>query len=252
MKLIHLLAIFIFVATPILAADPQKAIEDTRTILEKWVEQRKEIADRKASWIVEKQSLGQSIGLYQREIEELNHQIKDAQEQSSAADKEYVALEDKEKLLIEATKAVDKVIDGLEAQLIKLMKVFPEPLKVKTAEFARRIPTENNRKDKSLSERVQNLVAILGEVDKFNSLVSSDTEIRKTNGKEIEVDTLYLGLGQAYFVTKDSRYAGVGYPGNEQWEWVDKPELASRIREALAMLLNVKPAEFVGLEVTVK
>jgi len=235
------------------AAEPQATIEETRIILEKWVDQRKTIADRKADWAVEKRALQESLRLYQAEAKDLETQIAEVERLSSAADKDRVELEDKEKGQAEAADMVAKVIGGYEAQLLKLMNAFPAPLSKRLAEFARRIPSAGSRSELSLSERVQTLVAILGEVDKFNSLVVNETEFRKdAGGNEIAVETLYLGLGQAYFVSKDGNYAGVGYPENGVWTWVDKTELAPAIKEALDMYLNLKPAAFVGLEAKAK
>jgi predicted nucleic acid-binding Zn-ribbon protein len=250
MKSLIFSALLLSTSAHLFAADTEKTLEQTRAILDKWVDQRKAIADRKAAWVVEKQTLEESIRLYQKELDDLSRQIKEAEAQSSAADKERVDLEDKEKLLLDAAQKVTDVIDGYETRLLTLARAFPDPLTKKIAEFLRKIPDEKNRKEKSLSERVQTVVAILGEVDKFNNSVSGETEFRKgADGNEIAVDTLYLGLGQGYFAAKEGAYAGIGYPENGKWVWVDKPELADRIRDSLAMFRNTKPAQFVGLEV---
>lgn len=248
-----LVALLLSLSPCLPAADTQRTIDETRLALEKWVEQRRELADRKAAWAVEKKSLEQSIQLYEKELADLDERIKTAQEQSSEADRVRVELEDKDKLAQEAAVSVEKVINGFESQLLKVAKGFPDPLQRKIGEFLRKIPDPANRENKSLGERMQVIVAILGEVDKFNNSVTTDTEFRKVNGgTEVSVETIYLGLGQSYFVAREGDYAGVGFPGAEKWEWVERRELAPKIREAFAMYQNLKPAEFVGLDVTVK
>ena len=43
--------------------------EEARTHIEKWVQTRQLIAKRNADWRVERESIGQTIGLLQREID---------------------------------------------------------------------------------------------------------------------------------------------------------------------------------------
>ncbi len=253
MKFIALSILTLSTVQHVLAADTQRTIDETRLVLEKWVNQRKDLADRKAAWTVEKQSLEQSIQLYEKELAELDKQIQVAREQSSEADQQRVELEDRDRIALAAAESVTKVIDDFEDRLVKASKRFPDPLRRKIAEFLRRIPTEPDAQKGSLGERMQVLVAVLGEVDKFNNSITTDTEFRKREGDaEVAVETVYIGLGQSYFVASEGDYAGVGFPGAESWEWVVRPELAPKIREALAIYKNLKPAEFVGLEVTIK
>ena len=67
---------------------------------------------------------------------------------------------------------------------------------------------------------MQNVVAMLNEADRFNSAITLTVELRKdAEGKERQVQTIYLGLGQAYFADEKGTIAGTGVPGANGWAW---------------------------------
>ena len=61
---------------------------------------------------------------------------------------------------------------------------------------------------------MQVLVGVLNELDKFNNAVNIFSEKRKNDqGDEVAVETVYVGLGAAYFVNDADDFAGMGLPG---------------------------------------
>lgn len=237
--------------TSAIAAETGSTIEQTRAVLNKWIETKRILAEQQSAWEVEKQTLAQAIALYEAEVKLLTEEIRRNEQLSSDADKAVIEAEKREQSLREAAAAVLVVMDQLEEHLLKLIKAFPQPLRDKIKPLAIRIPDPDNRKKVGLSVRMQNIVGILVEVDKFNREISIHTELRKAaDGGEFEVQTLYLGLGQGFYTDATGQKAGLGYPINGEWQWVDQPELAGRIREAIDIKDNRRPASFVGFEVS--
>ena len=102
-------------------------------------------------------------------------------------------------------------------------------------------------------ERVQILVGVLNELDKFNNAVNVFSEKRKNpKGEEAAVETVYVGLGAAYFVNEAGDFAGVGAPGASGWEWTTQNEIASAVREVIRIYRNESTARFVKLPATIR
>ena len=100
---------------------------------------------------------------------------------------------------------------------------------------------------------MQNVVAMLNEADRFNSAITLAIEVRKdAEGKDRQVQALYLGLGHAYYADQGGSFAGVGVPGAEGWMWEVKPELGSTIRKVIDIYENERSAEFVPVPVNIK
>jgi hypothetical protein len=218
------------------------------------VQTRQLIARRNADWRVERESIGQTIGLLQREIDLLKGEIDKSEQVDSEADAEKkritLSLEDLKK----ANKVVDAALWGMERQALALMARFPDPLKDRISNVRSRIPLEKkDLRGRSAAERMQNVVAMLNEADRFNSAITLAIEVRKdAEGKDRQVQALYLGLGHAYYADQGGSFAGVGVPGAEGWKWEEKPELGSTIRKVIDIYENERSAEFVPVPVNIK
>ena len=228
--------------------------EEARTHIEKWVQTRQLIAKRNADWRVERESIGQTIGLLQREIDLLKEAIDKSEQVDSESDAEKkritLSLEDLKK----ANNVVDAALWGMERQALALMALFPDPLKDRTSNVRSRIPLEKkDLRGRSAAERMQNVVAMLNEADRFNSAITLAIEVRKdAEGKDRQVQALYLGLGHAYYSDQGGSFAGVGVPGEVDWTWEEKPELGSTIRKVIDIYENERSAEFVPVPVNIK
>ncbi len=228
--------------------------EEARTHIEKWVQTRQLIAKRNADWRVERESISQTIGLLQREIDLLKEAIDKSEQVDSESDAEKkritLSLEDLKK----ANNVVDAALWGMERQALALMALFPDPLKDRTSNVRSRIPLEKkDLRGRSAAERMQNVVAMLNEADRFNSAITLAIEVRKdAEGKDRQVQALYLGLGHAYYSDQGGSFAGVGVPGETDWTWEEKPELGSTIRKVIDIYENERSAEFVPVPVNIK
>jgi hypothetical protein len=87
------------------------------------------------------------------------------------------------------------------------------------------------------------LLATVSKAEAFNRRVTRTREVR--NGRE--VDVLYLGLARAYYLGAGT--AGLGQPGPDGWTWHEQPDLASPLKNALAVLDKKRPPETVRLPV---
>ena len=228
--------------------------EEARTHIEKWVQTRQLIARRDADWRVERENIGQSVGLLQREIDLLKEAIDKSEQVDSEADAEKkritLSLEDLKK----ANKVVDAALWGMERQALALMARFPDPLKDRTSNVRSRIPLEKkDLRGRSAAERMQNVVAMLNEADRFNSAITLAIEVRKdAEGKDRQVQALYLGLGHAYYADQGGSFAGVGVPGAEGWTWTVNAELGSTIRKVIDIYENERKAEFIAIPVKIQ
>ncbi len=228
--------------------------EEARTHIEKWVQTRQLIARRDADWRVERENIGQSVGLLQREIDLLKEAIDKSEQVDSEADAEKkritLSLEDLKK----ANKVVDAALWGMERQALALMTSFPDPLKDRTSNVRSRIPLKKeDLRGRSAAERMQNVVAMLNEADRFNSAITLAIEVRKdAEGKDRQVQALYLGLGHAYYADQGGSFAGVGVPGAEGWTWTVNAELGSTIRKVIDIYENERKAKFIAIPVNIQ
>ncbi|MCI0746662.1 MAG: DUF3450 domain-containing protein [Verrucomicrobia subdivision 3 bacterium] len=235
------------------SACAQTPLADTRSTLEKWVETRQLVSKAKADWQSDKELLQQTIGLFERELRTIEDQISKVITNSTQVDKERAEAEALQKAAKESLERTRQFAAGFEGELARIAPRLPAPLQDILKPLLNRLPSDPANTKMSAAERVQVVIGILNELDKFNNGVSIFSEKRKNDkGVELAVETVYLGLGAAYFVSDSGDFAGTGTPGPGGWEWTIKPQVGSSVREIIRIYKNERPARFVPLPAVIK
>lgn len=242
--LFKLLALGSVLAPIALAA--QNQITETRDVLDKWVETRQIISEEKADWKTEKSILGDTVQLLSSELERLEKALTDLEASATAADEDRSKLAAEKEELNAASAVVIDNIGALETQLKAIIQTLPEPLVNKIKPLIRRLPDDPTDTKLSLGERVQNIVGILSQADKFNTTLTQTSESRElANGKTVEVRTLYWGLAMAYYVDGSGEYAGIGFPGADGWEWPQVEGAGAEIKRLIDVYEGAEEIQFV-------
>lgn len=234
------------------AVHAESSLNETRSTLEKWVETRQLISKANSDWQADKESLEQTVQLYQRELKSIDEQMSKVSTNNTQAAKEMAEATDLQKLSDETLQAVRQYVTQLEVRVRKLTPRLPVPLQDILKSSLARLPADPSNTKMLAAERAQALVGILSELDKFNNSINLFNEKRKNStGDEVAVQTIYVGLGAAYFVNEAGDFAGVGVPGADGWEWTAKPEIAPSVKEVVKIYRNEKTARFVMLPATI-
>lgn len=229
------------------------ALTEARSTLEKWVETRQLIARAQSDWQQDKDTLLQTIALYEREMAALSEQMAQVGTNNTQALKEFKEAESLKQVSLAARERAASVAAETERNLKSLAPRLPLPLQEGLRKELVRMPDDPSNTKMVPAERVQVCVGVLNEIDKFNSALNVYSEKRKNaKGEEVSVQTLYVGLGVAYFVNDLSDFAGIGTPGSGGWEWVNKPEIAARVADTIKIYRNEMTARFVTLPAAVR
>jgi len=197
--------------------------------------------------------LEQSIQLFERELKGVEEQMAKLSTNSSQADKERAQADVQLKAATESLDQTKQFATSFESQINKLVPQLPKPLQEILKPLVARLPTDAANTKMMATERAQAIVGILNELDKFNNAVTIFSEKRKNDkGEEVAVETVYVGLGAAYFVSDAGDFAGTGAPAANGWDWTVKPELASAVKEVIRTYRNERPPRFISLPATIK
>lgn len=230
----------------------QTAASTIETKILEWMKTERLVSEETTEWESEKIVIEDMIALMETDKAALNEKIESANELSSAADEERSALMEEKDSLAAAADAYKSIISQAEAKTRDLIPMLPEPFKQEIKPLIARLPEDSETTKLSLSQRTQNVVGILSQVDKFNSGVTYLSEIKKvSDDQNLEVHTLYFGLATAYFVDTQGATAGYGNPTADGWEWTTDTSLAEDIQQLLAIYQQTAQAEFIDLPVSI-
>jgi uncharacterized small protein (DUF1192 family) len=231
----------------------ETVLDRSRTTLQKWVETEQVISREKRDWQMAREVLEQRIALLRGEIESLEQKVAESEAGLSEASGKRAEMAAESRELEAAVTSLAETIGRIEAKTKRLVSLLPAPLADRVAPLSRRLPADSSSTKLGLAERFQNVIGVLNEVNKFNYDVHVVNERRTlADGRSAEVRSLYLGLGQAYYVTGDGAHAGVGVPGEDGWQWREADEFAAQISRAIAMLENQDVPDYVSVPVQVQ
>lgn len=234
------------------AVAAETPLTDARATLEKWVEARQQISKAKGDWQADKETIQQTVLLFERELKNVAEQMSKVSTNTVQVDKERAEAEALQKASKEGLERAREFVTGFEAEITTLLPRLPLPLQDIVKPLVNRMPTDAKTK-MTVAERAQVVIGILNEMDKFNNGVTIFSEKRKNDkGEELSVETVYVGLGAAYFVSDSGDFAGMGTVGPNGWEWTAKPELGGPVREIIRIYKNERPARFVPLPATIR
>lgn len=224
-----------------------------RTAVEQWVQTRQLISRTRSDWESEKEMLVQTKALYERELAGIETQMSKVATNSVQVDREREAAEKESKEAVETLDHASGVMAGLETRVRAMTGRLPSPLVETMQPLMARLPEEGKPTQVSVTERVQTVVSLLNEIDKFNNSVGIYSEKRaNAKGEDVSVETVYLGLGSAYFVNQTGEFSGSGSPAERGWQWTPDPSLAAPVREVIRIYRGERTATFVPLPVTIR
>ena len=237
--------------TPVWAAEP--SLNSTRETVAQWVQTQQLISKTRSDWEADRELLQQSKALFERELKAVQDEMGKQSTNSSVADAERLKAETELKRANEALERAKVAAAALEAEVRTLLPLLPAAVLSTAQPLLNKLPADPNNTKAAPTERIQTLVSLLNEIDKFNNAVTVFTEKRKgPNGEEVSVETVYAGLGAAYFVNESGDFAGHGRPGTQGWDWTLDPKLADPVREVIRIYRNERTARFVSLPATVE
>ncbi|MEO0793996.1 MAG: DUF3450 family protein [Verrucomicrobiota bacterium] len=231
----------------------QTDVSDTKAKLAKWVETRQLISKEASNWQVEKEFLISTETLLQEQAATLTEQLDKLQEEGTVADEERRELLVRRAELQRTMTALEERVAVMEAEVLRLVKLFPEPLQRKVDRLVVGIPEDPASTKLPISSRITQVLGVLIQAEKFNSTTTSSGEIREVGDQKIQVDTLYWGLSYAVYVDPKGEIAGFGVPGPDGWDWVEDNDAAPQVRKFMDINQgNTEVIEFVELPFTVK
>ena len=229
-------------------------LDNARSTFIEWSKVQSQISKEAADWKNEQALLKDMIGASEAELETITKSIEELKSSSTDADEKKAELV----TAIEGVKAtaalLEKEASTYEGTARSIIPLLPDALKMDIQPLIQRLPKDEEVAKKTpLSQRIQTVVGILTQVEKFHSQISMVSEIKETApGVSKEVKTLYFGLSIAYYADANAENAGYGYPSAEGWKWTPASgEEAENIATAIAIHSNDKPPAFVTLPIEI-
>lgn len=236
----------------LLASGAQEVVDEVKIIelreaISKLVDVQTLESKERNDWVAKKASFGALLELHQRELKLLDEELAKAGKTAPAHETQTADLESEIQALKQARQLTAEAIARNLPRLSTLAQQFPKPLLVDVeadlASLKAHGPQDEPR------DALQSMLAVLAKAEQFNRRFTRSTEVQ--DGSEVQV--LYLGLAQAYYMDRKADgkgKAGVGRPSAEGWTWKSQAEIREALQAAFEIMDKKRQPATVTLPLT--
>ncbi|WP_257324691.1 DUF3450 domain-containing protein [Pseudoalteromonas rhizosphaerae] len=224
-------------------ADPVSELEN---LVNQWLQIEQQTSELETHWLEKKTSMQQTLILLDAEQTQLKQLNQNRQKNTSELAEKRTALIKKQSQLETDENALNSQLIQLSQQLRSLQVQLPPPLLASWQSIG---DLDNESLD--ANEKLQIALKMLGQLADFQNRISiHEMAISNSEGKEIWVKQLYLGAAQAWFVSNDLSYAGIGFPSELGWQWQFDTEIdGEQIAHGIAVQEKKQAAHWLTLPV---
>ncbi len=228
------------------------AIDEARDAVSRWVEVESSLSAEALAWEEKKSLLSDLVAVAEAEIASMKTQLSEAETATNLAEARRTDLVAKRDENLRLSSKVMSFLEGVEGQLRSFVPRMPFALREKLTPLMQRLPQNSQETELGVAARMQTVMGIITEVQRFDMLVTTGEEIIEgSDGSRREVKTIHFGLGAAYYVSGDGTEAGTGASSGDGWVWESSPNLAGAIKEAIGLAEgNLMEARFLALPVS--
>lgn len=229
-------------------AKANSPVNELEQLVQRWLQTERQISQLTLRGIQQESSMEQTIQLLDAEYQQLNKASVDREKGSGElAEKrtkmiaDQTEIEKQQQVLTTQLTMINQQLGSLQAQL-------PPPL-LNSWQAAGDLTNTSLE----VTERLQIALDVLTLLIDFQSRISiHEMALNHPNGKQVWVTQLYLGAGQAWFVSYDLSYVGFGYPSILGWQWeFDDNINAEQVAKGIAIHKKQHAADWINLPVSV-
>jgi len=228
------------------ASSHNSPVNELEQLVQRWLQIERQISQLTIDGIQQESSMEQTIQLLEIEYQQLNTAHQNRQQNHSELTEKRTELISLQSQLEASQEQLTAQLKKINKQLLSLQVQLPPPLLTSWKNVG-----ELNNDTLETTEKLQIALDVLTRLIDFQNRISiHEMAIRHPNGEKIWVTQLYLGAAQAWFVSKDLSYAGIGYPDVMGWQWrFDENINAEQIAKGIAIHRKQRAADWIKLPV---
>ncbi|GAA61237.1 hypothetical protein P20652_3114 [Pseudoalteromonas sp. BSi20652] len=221
-------------------------VSELEQLVNKWLQIENQNSELNTHWLDQKNSMEQTLTLLNAEQQQLSQLNQRRQENTSELTQKREQLVTKQAELEKDQQQLNEQLAGISQQLLSLQVQLPPPLLTSWKNAGDLANPQLNTTDK-----LQTALKMLEFLLEFQQRISiHEMAIKHPDGQDIWVKQLYLGAAQAWFVSEDLSYVGIGFASDLGWQWkFDASINAEQVALGIAVQQKKRAADWVTLPI---
>lgn len=212
----------VFCATQVSAASPT----EIDNLVLQWNQIERQKSQITSSWAVRKQMLQLQLQLLADEEIALSGLLENSDEQQTTVEVKRAELLSSQESMETSQALVESSLARTLITLHNLHELLPPPLKNSWNQNIARL----NMEGATGSEQLEAALELLSQLEEFNSRIAvSQVLMTFEGGQQVQVDQLYVGIAQGWYLSANGDYFGYGRATPEGWQWRHKDSLSGEL-----------------------
>ncbi len=232
--------------------------QELRSTIEQWVGVMEKTHAENSRWMREKEILESSKEGLDAEILDLKAKISELKENAQVASSQDQTKIAQKRMYDEARENLSLGLEQLLKRVPELFVLIPDSYMKENSKLSAAKATWEDIKDvspeKSLGNKVNLIVTLLGELESFNQLVWTVSETHEVDGQARILTTVYFGLGAAYSTDEKGQVALIGHPSHQGWVFkkIEDKKAGAEINKLIVTATGAGELEFSKLPIEIK
>ncbi|WP_462163690.1 DUF3450 family protein [Pseudoalteromonas xiamenensis] len=241
-----ILIVTTILAMPVLSVKANNQADSMPNLVEKWLQLSAQQQRVESEWAAEKPLLEQQLQLLQQEFETLNRNVSSKQGGQSEVAQKRESLASEQQRLEKQQFELQSALKFHRKQLSQIVSRLPPVLQNAWNETL--LKWQGDISAQTDANQLQDVLALYQQWADFQKRIVVHEAPIQLNGEEFMVDQLYVGVSQAWFISKDGKTTGVGAPKGTSWVWTAVNDLdTAALVSAIAMYRKQQPASLIQL-----
>lgn len=215
-------------------------------LTQQWLDTERQASHLQSEWKTQQPLLTQRLALLNAEKQQLQALLKQRGVSKNDVDSRRAELLAEQSQLEQQQTELSRALILLTSRLQNIAVMLPPAL---STAWQKEQGTLSD--DVEISQQLHVALAQLTSLADFDKRVSvHEGTITSVEGQTILVEQLYLGVGVAWFTSRDKQQVGWGQADENGWHWhFDESVSASEVSKAISMFQKRKTAELVHLPI---
>lgn len=231
------------------SANGQRQTDVLRALVRQLIDLQSEQVKENAAWQKQKSHLEALVFLHEKEAAALGKREAEAREAAEEAQAKRKETEQRIAAMDALLSQMRATIRDEASRLLSIFQKLPPLLKAPLSGSSARLRDVVKEDAKaSVPERIRVLTAFAASLHSvLRSTHVGKRVFQLAGGTRREMDVLFLGGAQGYYVSPDGKRAGLLVRKAGEWSEVARDEIAGEVREAIAIVKKERPARLVRL-----
>jgi hypothetical protein len=219
-----------------------------RSLVRQLIDLQSEQVKEDAAWTEQKSHLEALVFLHEKEVAGLKKREAEVRKAAEDARAERKKVERRITAMEALLSRMRASIRDEASILLDVYGKLPPLLRTPIAGSAARLRDVANRDAKAaVPERLRVVTAFAASLHSVLRSAHAGKRVVERAGGRREMDVLFLGGAQGYYVSPDGKRAGLLVRKGDGWDEIERDEIAGEVREAIAIVKKERPARMIRL-----